>query len=109
MIREVNIITIEMITSVAESIPSLSTAKLPANRPITILETESMLFPMVLIHDVLINIFSLLAFIRIYIGRSYTTSLCVYCVAKDTDKIGIGHINGSIIMAAFNCMYSNFI
>ena len=48
MMRAVKIITIEMITSVAESIPSPSTAKLPANNPTMIFDAESMALPIVL-------------------------------------------------------------
>ena len=58
MMRAVKIITIEMITSVAESIPSPSTAKLPANNPTMIFDAESMALPIVLTQEVLINIFS---------------------------------------------------
>ena len=48
-----------MRTSVAESIPSPTTAKLPANKPIMILDTDRIALPIVLIHEVLISIFSL--------------------------------------------------
>ena len=58
MMRAVKIITIEMITSVAESIQSHSKAKLPTNNPIMIFDAESMALPIVLTQEVLINIFS---------------------------------------------------
>jgi hypothetical protein len=48
--------TIEITTSVAESIPSPTTAKLPDINPIIILEADNMAFPMVLIQEALINI-----------------------------------------------------
>jgi hypothetical protein len=60
--RAVKIMTMEMITSVAESIPSPSTARLPAHKPTMIFDVESMALPIVLIQEVLINICSLLAF-----------------------------------------------
>ena len=48
MRRAVKIITIEITTSVAESIPSPTTAKLPANKPIMILDTDKIALPIVL-------------------------------------------------------------
>ena len=60
--RAVKIMTMEMITSVAESMPSPSTARLPANKPMMIFDAESMAFPIVLIQEVLINICYLFAF-----------------------------------------------
>ena len=56
MRRAVKIITIEITTSVAESIPSPTTAKLPANKPIMILDTDKIALPIVLIHEVVISI-----------------------------------------------------
>ena len=55
MRRAVKIITIEITTSVAESIPSPTTAKLPANKPIMILDTDKIALPIVLIHEVVIS------------------------------------------------------
>jgi hypothetical protein len=51
--------TIDIMTSVAESIPSPNTAKLPDTNPMTILATDNTVLPIVLIHDVLISILSL--------------------------------------------------
>ena len=57
MTRAVKIMTTEIMTSVAESIPSPSTARLPANQPIMIFDADRIALPMVLIHEVLIKIF----------------------------------------------------
>ena len=51
--RAVNIITTEMTTSVAESMPSPSTARLPAKAPTVIFAAESTALPTVLIQEVL--------------------------------------------------------
>jgi hypothetical protein len=55
--RAVKIITTDITTSAAESTPSLRTAKLPDTKPIAILEAESIAFPIMLTHEVLITIF----------------------------------------------------
>ena len=54
--REVNIMTTEITTSDAESIPSPNTARLPAIIPTTILTVESIKLPIVLIHEVRMRI-----------------------------------------------------
>lgn len=84
--RAVNIITIEMMTSVAESMPSPNTARLPANRPITILETDRMALPMVLIQEVLIKISSL--DIAMLLNVVFMLFLEVYFDRQNYDKIG---------------------
>ena len=59
MRHAVKIMTIEITTSVAESIPSPTTAKLPVHKPMMIFDADRIALPMVLIHEVLIKIFSL--------------------------------------------------
>jgi hypothetical protein len=49
----------EITTSVAESIPSPNTAKLPANMPTPIFKMERIALPMILIHEARIKICSL--------------------------------------------------
>ncbi len=49
--RVVKIMTNEITTSVAESIPSPNTARLPVISPMVIFEKERIAFPMVLIQD----------------------------------------------------------
>lgn len=70
--RAVKRVTMEMTTSVAESIPSPNTAKLPEKRPMLIFKVDKIALPIMLTHEARIKILSL-SFILLF-GISY----CLY-------------------------------